>query len=102
MKNKQIVCIDVSKNVLDVYILHLKYYFTVCNNPAGHMSKAYKNAGKDLYDCYRKNENGEWKVADALLCHVICCYNLYKKEMYPLYKPIIELLFVFIPKLNSL
>jgi transposase len=35
MKNKQIVGIDVSKNVLDVYILHLKYHFTISNNPSG-------------------------------------------------------------------
>jgi transposase len=35
MKNKQIVGIDVSKNVLDVYIFYLKYHFTVSNNPSG-------------------------------------------------------------------
>jgi len=38
MKNKQIVGIDVSKNVLDIYILHLKYHFTVSNNPSGFVS----------------------------------------------------------------
>jgi transposase len=35
MKNKEIVGIDVSKNVLDVYILSVKFHFTVPNAPEG-------------------------------------------------------------------
>ncbi len=35
MKNNQIVGIDVSKSVLDIFILSLNYHFTVENNPLG-------------------------------------------------------------------
>lgn len=35
MKNSQIIGIDVSKSVLDVYILSLNFHFTVDNNPSG-------------------------------------------------------------------
>ncbi|MFC2138346.1 transposase [Bacteroidota bacterium] len=35
MKNKKIIGVDVSKNVLDIYILSLKMHFVVQNNPAG-------------------------------------------------------------------
>jgi len=36
MKNKELIGIDVSKNVLDVFILGLSYHFTVENNPTGY------------------------------------------------------------------
>lgn len=35
MKNKEIIGIDVSKDVLDCYLLSSDYYFTVENNPTG-------------------------------------------------------------------
>jgi transposase len=36
MKNKEFVGIDVSKNVLDVFILSCKFHFTVSNSPEGY------------------------------------------------------------------
>jgi len=36
MKSKEFIGIDVSKNVLDVFILGLSYHFTVENNPVGY------------------------------------------------------------------
>jgi len=36
MKNKELIGIDVSKNVLDVFILGLSYHFTVENHPTGY------------------------------------------------------------------
>lgn len=38
MKNKEIIGIDVSKNVLDIYILSLKSHFVIENNPKGFAS----------------------------------------------------------------
>lgn len=38
MKNSQIIGIDVSKSILDAYILSLNFHFTVANNPAGFAS----------------------------------------------------------------
>lgn len=35
MKNKELIGIDVSKNVLDVFLLSASYHFTVENSPAG-------------------------------------------------------------------
>ena len=35
MKNKEFVGIDVSKNVLDVFVLSAKFHFTVANSPEG-------------------------------------------------------------------
>jgi transposase len=35
MKNKEFIGIDVSKNVLDIFILKLKFHFVVSNDPAG-------------------------------------------------------------------
>ena len=35
MKNKEIIGIDVSKDVLDCYVLSRDYYFIVENNPTG-------------------------------------------------------------------
>jgi transposase len=35
MKNSQIIGIDVSKSILDIFILSLDFHFTVQNNPAG-------------------------------------------------------------------
>ena len=35
MKSKELIGIDVSKNVLDVFILAVSYHFTVENNPSG-------------------------------------------------------------------
>jgi len=35
MKNKEIIGIDVSKNVLDIYIMSLDFHFIVKNNPTG-------------------------------------------------------------------
>jgi transposase len=36
MKNREFIGIDVSKNVLDVYILKLAFHFVVSNNPTGY------------------------------------------------------------------
>ena len=36
MKSKELIGIDVSKNVLDAFILGLSYHFTVENNPVGY------------------------------------------------------------------
>lgn len=38
MKNKKIIGIDVSKKILDIYILSLKMHFIIENNPAGFAS----------------------------------------------------------------
>lgn len=46
MKNKVFVGVDVSKNVLDIFILPLQFHFTISNNPAGF--------AKLLETCYTK------------------------------------------------
>ena len=51
MKNKEFIGIDVSKNVLDVYILSLQFHFTIDNNPTGF--------AKLLEICFGKLKNRE-------------------------------------------
>lgn len=58
MKNKEIIGIDVSKNVLDVFLLNVQYHFTVNNDPSGfstliEMSCKKLQCKKDkLFFCY--------------------------------------------------
>jgi transposase len=49
MKNKEIIGIDVSKDVLDCYLLSRDYYFTIENNPTG-FSKLLETC-YDQLDC---------------------------------------------------
>lgn len=58
MKNKELIGIDVSKNVLDVFILTASYHFTIENTPAGFArllevccSKLNRSPG-DLFFCF--------------------------------------------------
>jgi transposase len=46
MKNKEIVGIDVSKKVLDIYILSEKHYFKISNDPGGFADLIELCAGK--------------------------------------------------------
>ncbi len=58
MKSKELIGIDVSKNVLDVFILAVSYHFTVKNNPSGfarllEISCSRLNSSvSDLYLCF--------------------------------------------------
>ena len=51
MKNKEFIGIDVSKNVLDIFILSLNFHFTIENNPSGF--------AKLLEVCFGKIKNKE-------------------------------------------
>jgi transposase len=51
MKNKEFIGIDVSKNVLDIFILSLNFHFTIQNNPSGF--------AKLLEVCFGKIKNKE-------------------------------------------
>ncbi len=51
MKNKEFIGIDVSKNVLDIFILSLSFHFTVDNNPSGF--------AKLIETCFSKIKNKE-------------------------------------------
>lgn len=58
MKNKELIGIDVSKNVLDVFLLSPSYHFTVENNPSGFAMLLEVCCGKlncgttDLFFCF--------------------------------------------------
>lgn len=56
MKNKVFVGIDVSKNVLDVFILSIQVHFTVSNDPAGFaklIETCYNKVNpEDLFFCF--------------------------------------------------
>lgn len=72
MKNSQIIGIDVSKSVLDVFILSLNLHFTVANNPGGFamllekccMHLSCKTAG--LYLCFENT--GRYSRLLAVFC----------------------------------
>jgi transposase len=58
MKNKEIVSINVSKNVLDVFILSAQFHFTVPNTPEGFaqlleiVSSKLKDAFARVFFCF--------------------------------------------------
>lgn len=58
MKNKELIGIDVSKKVLDVFLLSASYHFTVENNPSGFAKLLEVCCGKlncvttDLFFCF--------------------------------------------------
>ena len=58
MKNKEFVGIDVSKNVLDVFILSAQFHFTVANSPEGFaqlleiVSSKLKEAFSRVFFCF--------------------------------------------------
>jgi transposase len=58
MKNREFVGIDVSKNVLDVFVLSAKFYFTVANSPEGFaqlleiVSSKLKEAFSRVFFCF--------------------------------------------------
>ena len=57
MKNKEFIGIDVSKNVLDIFILSLNFHFTIENNPSGFAKLLEVCFGKlknkqDIFFCF--------------------------------------------------
>jgi len=72
MKNNQIIGIDVSKSVLDVFILSLNYHFTTQNNPLGFAKllevccSRLSSKPFDLYLCFENT--GRYSRLLAVFC----------------------------------